>query len=351
MPIEHTTAERLARSLPAHEEDAVDNNAAHGTPPWQRAAVARLAGAAQRAGATARRLAAQVPPVARALVAWLRTKMRTRTGRRAMTALTAIAVGLFCVYVGVAAVLYFTQRSLMYFPETTRTTPAQAGLPRAEEVTLTTADGEHLVAWHVPPADGRPVILYFHGNGGTLSYRVARFQKLTGDGIGLVGVEYRGYGGSTGSPSERGLIADAQAAYAFAAARYSVKQIVVWGESLGTGVAVALAAEKPVGRVILEAPFTSAFAVGAQRYWFLPVRLLMSDQFRSDERIQKVTAPLLILHGAKDQTVPYRMGERLFDLANKPKHIVRFLDGGHEDLDQNGALVAVARFLAGDLDP
>jgi uncharacterized protein len=170
-------------------------------------------------------------------------------------------------------------------------------------------------------------------------------------GVGLVAVEYRGYGGSTGSPSERGLIADGEAAYAFAAAHYQVSQIVPWGESLGTGVAVALAAEKPVGRVILEAPFTSTEAIAAKRYWFLPVRLLMSDQFRSDGRIGKVTAPLLILHGVKDTTVPFAMGQRMFALANQPKHIVRFLDGGHDDLDKNGALIAVARFLAGDLDP
>ncbi len=129
-----------------------------------------------------------------------------------------------------------------------------------------------------------------------------------------------------------------------------MQQIVLWGESLGTGVAVALAAEKPVGRVILEAPFTSAVAVGARHYWYLPVRLLMKDQFHSDERIGKVTAPLMIMHGVHDQTVPYAMGEQLFELANKPKHIVRFLDGGHEDLDAHGALDAVARFLAGDLD-
>jgi fermentation-respiration switch protein FrsA (DUF1100 family) len=102
--------------------------------------------------------------------------------------------------------------------------------------------------------------------------------------------------------------------------------------------------------VILEAPFTSTADVAARHYWYLPVRFLMKDQFHSDERIRKVTAPLLILHGLHDQTVPYAMGERLFDLANKPKHIVRFLDGGHEDLDANGALNAVGRFLAGDLD-
>jgi uncharacterized protein len=263
--------------------------------------------------------------------------------------LTWIAIIALCLYAGFAAMLYLTQRSLMYFPETAHTRPAQVGLPEAEEVALTASDGVKVMAWHVAPRDGKPVILYFHGNGGALRYRVERFRKLIAAGIGLVALEYRGYGGNEGSPSEQGLIADANAAYTFAA-RYPVQQIVVWGESLGSGVAVALAADKPVGRVILEAPFTSAEAVGAGHYWYMPVRLLMKDQFRSDRRIAKVTAPLMIMHGVHDQTVPYAMGERLFDLANKPKHFVRFLDGGHEDLDANGALDAVGRFLAGDLD-
>ena len=339
MPLE-TTRDAIVRSLTADQEDAV---------------IAR-AGTAQRAVAKLRRVAWLAFAVAREIVAWAweatREKLsRSRAGKRTMTVLAGIAVAVLCVYAGVLAMLYVTQRSLIYFPETIHTTPAAVGLPQAEELRLTTSDGEHIIAWHVPPRDGKPVILYLHGNGGALRYRVERFTRLTNDGIGIVAVEYRGYGGSSGSPSERGLIADAEAAYAFAAARYSTQQIVLWGESLGSGVAVALAAEKPVGRVILEAPFTSAAAVGAKHYWYVPVRLLMTDQFRSDERIGKVTAPLLILHGVKDQTVPYAMGEHLFDIANKPKHIVRFLDGGHEDLDKNGALIAVGRFLAGDLDP
>ena len=263
------------------------------------------------------------------------------------TWIAVIAVGL---YIGLTAMIYAAQRSLMYFPDTAHTTPADAGLPEAQEVPLKASDGTSILAWHVAPEDGKPVILYFHGNGGALTDRVERFHKLIAAGIGLVALEYRGYGGLGGNPTEPGLIADAQAAYAFTAARYPVQRIVLWGESLGTGVAVALAAEQPVGRVILESPFTSAEAVGARHYWYLPVRLLMKDQFRSDERIGKVTAPVLILHGLHDRTVPYAMGERLFDLANKPKHIVRFLDGGHEDLDSHGALDAVGRFLAGDLD-
>jgi fermentation-respiration switch protein FrsA (DUF1100 family) len=273
-----------------------------------------------------------------------------RSRGRMMTVLGWIAAIAFVFYVALAATVYFAQRSLMYFPDTAHVTPADAGLPEANEVPLTAADGTQIHVWHVAPRDNKPVIIYFHGNGGSLPGRVDRFRRLIKDGIGLVGVEYRGYGGSGGTPTEQGLIADAQAAYAFATARYPVSQIVVWGESLGSGVAVALAAEKPVARVILEAPFTSTEAVGARHYWYLPVRLLMKDQFRSDERIGKVTAPLMIMHGVLDRTVPYAMGEQIFELANRPKHIVRFLDGGHEDLDSHGALDAVARFLAGDLD-
>ena len=267
-----------------------------------------------------------------------------------MTILGWIAVIALCLYVGLAAMIYLAQRSLMYFPDTVPSTPAAAGLPQAEEVPLTASDGVGIHVWQVPPEDGKPVILYFHGNGGALKYRVERFHKLIADGIGLVALEYRGYGGNEGSPSEAGLIADGEAAYAYAAAHYPAKQIVIWGQSLGSGVAVAVAAEKPVGRIILEAPFTSTAAVASIRYWYIPVSLLMKDQFHSDTRIQKVTASLLILHGMKDQVVPFAMGERLFELANKPKHIVRFLDAGHDDLDANGALNAVARFLAGDLD-
>jgi uncharacterized protein len=268
----------------------------------------------------------------------------------AMIALQSFAVIAICVYVGMAGVLYFRQRSMMYFPDPAHTTPAQAGLPEATEVTLTTSDGEHSIAWHVPPRDNKPVIVYFHGNGGALRYRAERFRKLVHAGVGLVALEYRGFGGNAGSPTEGGLIADGEAAYAFAAAHYPTQQIVLWGESLGTAIAVTLAAEKPVGRVILEAPFTSAAAVAASRYWYMPVRLLMKDQYRSDEVIGKVTAPVLILHGMHDRTVPFAMGERMFELTNAPRHIVRFIDGDHEDLDVQGALHAVGRFLAGDLD-
>jgi hypothetical protein len=162
-----------------------------------------------------------------------------------------------------------------------------------------------------------------------------------------VALSYRGYGGSTGGPTEAGLIADAEAAYGFAAARYPAERIAVWGESLGTGISVALATSHKIARLVLESPFTSAAEVGARIYWFLPVQLLMKDSFRSDARIGSVTAPVLFLHGTADAVIPFGYGEKLFALANEPKRFVRFEGGGHSNLDQFGAQDAVRAFLYG----
>jgi fermentation-respiration switch protein FrsA (DUF1100 family) len=249
-------------------------------------------------------------------------------------------------YGGLLTLMYVFQRALMYFPDATRVSPAQAGLPQAEEITLTSSDGEKLIAWHVAPRDDKPVVIYFQGNAEGLMPRVHRFTWLTADGTGLLALCYRGYGGSTGKPSEDGLIRDARAAYEFAAARYPERRIVLFGESLGTAVAIALAAERDVSALILDAPFTSAADVGAAAYPFAPVRWLMKDPFRSDARIARVNAPVLVLHGEQDHIVPIRFGERLFALANEPKRMVRFPNGSHVDLDDHGAAEAVKQFLA-----
>ena len=248
-------------------------------------------------------------------------------------------------YVALGALMFFAQRSLMYFPERVRTAPAAAGFPQAQEITLDTQDGERVIAWHVPPRGDKPVVVYFHGNGGALQHRLPRFRKLVAAGVGLVALSYRGYGGSSGKPTEAGLIEDARAAYAFAAERYSGR-IVLWGESLGTGVAIALAAENPVTRLMLDAPFTSAVDVAADIYWFLPVRFLMKDQLRSDQRIRHVKAPVLILHGEADNIVPIRYGERLLAMIPGEKRFVRFPGGSHNDLDDFGAADTALKFLA-----
>jgi uncharacterized protein len=264
-----------------------------------------------------------------------------------VTILKWLLITAFVGYGGIVALAYFAQRALMYFPDKTRTAPAAAGLPQGEEIVLTTSDGERVIAWHVAPRGDKPVLLYFPGNAASLRERAVRFGKLVADGTGLVALSYRGYGGSTGRPSEAGLLLDAEAIYAFAAARYPAERLVPFGESLGTGVAVALAAGHKVGRVVLEAPYTSAVDLGAAVYPFLPVRLMMKDSFRSDQRIAKVTVPVLVMHGARDQIVPIGFGERLYALIKAPKKFARFPDGNHSDLDGFGAQEAVRDFLMG----
>jgi fermentation-respiration switch protein FrsA (DUF1100 family) len=263
-----------------------------------------------------------------------------------MTVLEALLVFVIVGYVLLLGAMYFFQRSLMYFPDSRRVAPAAAGLPQAEEIHLTSSDGERLIAWHVPPRDNKPVVLYFQGNAGGLDLRVERFAWLIADRTGLLALGYRGYSGSSGSPSEQGLIRDAFAVYDFAAARYPAERIVLWGESLGTGVAVALAAERKVAGVMLYAPFSSAADVGAAAYPVVPVRWFMKDPFRSDLRIAKVTAPILIMHGERDRVVPIAYGERLFALAHEPKKMARLPGAEHADLDGYGGSAVIQAFLA-----
>jgi hypothetical protein len=265
-----------------------------------------------------------------------------------MAILKWIVIVLAAIYLVGVALLYFKQREMLFpIPPVGRIAPTAAGFPQAEEDVLTSADGTKVIIWHVPPKPGRPVVLFFPGNGDFLAGRVSRFKAITSDGTGLVALSYRGYAGSTGSPSEVGLLQDADAAYAFTAARYPADRIVAWGFSLGTGVAVAIAAERPIGKLILEAPYTSTVDVAASLFWFVPVSLLMRDPFHSDRRIADVNVPLLIMHGDADPAINIRFGERLFALAHEPKQFVRFPGGGHENLDDFGAMETARHFIDG----
>lgn len=265
-----------------------------------------------------------------------------------MTVIRWIAIILAAGYFAALVLLFLRQRDMLFpIPTIERTAPAAAGFPEAEEHVLAASDGEKVIVWHVPARPGRPVILYFHGNGDSLAGLVGRFNAMTADGTGLVALSYRGYAGSSGAPSEDGLLRDAAAAYAFAAARYEPQRIVAWGFSLGTGVAVAIASEQAVGKLVLEASYTSIADVVAPLYWFAPARLLMRDPFHSDRRIARVTAPLLIMHGTNDPVIPFALGERLFALAHEPKRFVRIPGGGHDDLASFGAIEIARQFING----
>ena len=239
------------------------------------------------------------------------------------------------------------QRTLVFPKLADHIAAADAGFPEAQEVALQTSDGERLVAWYVPPKPDKPLFIYFHGNGDTLNWRVSRDRSLVADGSGLLAVSYRGYEGSTGSPSEDGMHLDAVAAYEFAADhQIAPDRIVLWGHSLGTGVAVRLAAERKIKALVLEAPYTSVADLAAMKYPLLPVRWLLKDPFHSDLRIGKVTAPVLVFHGDKDDTIPIAFGRRLYSLIKAPKCFVHFPLGGHGDLDDGAILASIRAFIA-----
>ena len=234
------------------------------------------------------------------------------------------------IYAGIVVLMYLFQRKLQYIPDQRRLAPEQAGVADAEELTLVTADGERVVAWYAPARTGKPTIVYFHGNGGALWYRADRMKLAMEAGYGMLLAGYRGYGGSTGTPTEAGLLMDGRAAIdRLRKVDVPFDRMVFYGESLGTGVAVQLAAQTPPGAVVLESPFTSAADVGAAVYWWLPVRLLMKDQFRSADAIANMRSPLLIVHGVRDRVVPITSGRQLFKGAQEPKRMIEISDGEH----------------------
>jgi fermentation-respiration switch protein FrsA (DUF1100 family) len=267
--------------------------------------------------------------------------MRIRRGRRSFIGMLAIVP---LVYAFPASYLYFFQRSFVFKPGGELATPADKGLAGVEVRSFEMADGVRLTGWYAPAGAGKPSVLYFHGNAGNLSGRSERFGTVLASGFGLLVASYRGYPGSEGSPGERELIADGLVLYDWLAGQSD--QIVVHGESLGTGIAVAVAASRDARALVLEAPYTAAVDIAAKQYPWMPVGFLMTDQFRSRERIGGVSEPLLIVHGTDDPVIPVGHGRRLFALAGEPKRLAIIEGAGHDDLWPRGLWERVLRFLA-----
>jgi uncharacterized protein len=254
---------------------------------------------------------------------------------------------LVAVYVAICAGAYFGNRSFMYFPDPTRVAPAAAGLDDVKEVEIAGADGVTLVAWHAPAKGNRPTILYFHGNGANAANRASKIETMREEGFGVLYLNNRGYGGSGGRPTEEDNVADAIAAYDHLAGLGVPKgTIIAYGESLGSGQAVRLAAERPVAAVVLEAPLTSTVDVARSIYFWLPLGLLITDKYDNEHNIRFITAPVLILHGEQDGVIPAEMGRRIYRAANEPKRIELFPQGTHDDLFDHGAWEKVQAFLA-----
>lgn len=246
-----------------------------------------------------------------------------------MTAVISLAALLAALFFG----LRWYEQQAMYYPTPDFIgTPADAGLA-FEDVTIATEDGEILHGWWIPSgrADGS-VVLFFHGNGGNVSHRVEKLAVLRDLGADTLILDYRGYGRSSGAPSEAGMYRDARAAYQWliTTRRIHPDRIVVYGESLGSAVAVHLAAEARTAGVIVESGFTSVPDIAQKRFPILPVRWVLKHRFDTLDNVARINAPLLVLHSREDELFDMSHPERLLAAAQPPKRLVE-LSGGHND--------------------
>ncbi len=264
-----------------------------------------------------------------------------------MTNLITTIAGVYIVFV---AALFVFQRNLMYHPDSTVPAPTTSAVSEMEAVSLATDDGLRLLAWYRPAAAQRATVVYFHGNAGHIGHRGDKVRPYLDAGLGVLLVSYRGYAGNPGAPTEDGLYADGRAALDFLAQRgVGAGGVVLYGESLGSGVAVEVArrqaASIPVAAVVLESPFSSIADVAQAHYPFVPARWLIKDRFDSVAKIAAIGAPVLIVHGVRDRVVPVRFGRRLFAAAAEPKESRWFDEAGHNDLYSHGAWAVVSAFI------
>jgi fermentation-respiration switch protein FrsA (DUF1100 family) len=270
--------------------------------------------------------------------------------------MVTVLVLLGLCYGGVLAWLRVNEDRLVFFPDSGPVPLPAAGLGlTVHPVLLSSPDGVSLQAWEIAPPhpdSAATWLLVLHGNAGNLGTpgRAEHARQLQSLGLGVLALDYRGYGESSGTPSEAGTYVDARTAYDYLRVTRGIpaERIVIYGHSLGSAVAVELATSVPAAGLIAEGAFTSAPDLGSEVYPFLPVRLLARNQFNSLARIGRLRMPLLVIHGRDDQTIPIAHGRRLFSAAPEPKW---FLDvpGGHDDaysVDAAAYEAGIRRFLA-----
>ncbi|MDW6022730.1 alpha/beta hydrolase [Mesorhizobium sp. BAC0120] len=271
---------------------------------------------------------------------------RSRGGAAAIwNILKALLIVVAIAYALAVAVMYFAQRTLLYPGALNAAAALPAIAPWGSRATIATPDGERLAALYIAAAKQRPTVLLFPGNGDDIASYGFLGDWLSAHGYGLLAISYRGYPGSTGSPTEAGLLTDGLAAFDWLAARDPSSPIVILGRSLGTGVAINTAAERHPAAVVLVSAYQSIVALARAMYPFLPVGALMKDSFRSDLRIARVTEPKLFLHGDLDNSVPLSSGKALFNAAPEPKEF-RILHGyGHNDIWSQALFEEMVAFI------
>lgn len=269
-----------------------------------------------------------------------------------MILLLKLTTGLIVSYLVLTAFVYVFQRKLMYNPHHHVNTPHRDMSPRLETVGLKTADGLELVSYYkaprkTPAGELYPTVLYMHGNTGPAGDAAHKLIPIVEAGYGVLLLEYRGYGPNPGSPSEKGMIADAEAGLHFIHLRQGREaKVYYYGMSIGTGVANGLAEKRPPAGMIQECGFTSMIDAAKVHYPMFPIRYILKDTYDSLRRMEKLESPLLVLHGEKDRTVPVEQGKRIFETAKMPdKTLKLYPDGAHTNLYDFGASDDVVKWL------
>ena len=258
------------------------------------------------------------------------------------------ALAAIVAYGGLCSWFWLHQREFLYTPGGTLATPAVVGLTDVSVVHIRTADGERIVGWWKPPVNaGGGVVLYLRGTPGALAdYAPYVMPDLEKAGLGVLAIDYRGFGGSTGTPSEAGIRLDAQAAFDFIREASPQSKIVVFGQSFGTGPAVTLAADRPIAGLLLDAPYASILRLfETEAPPILPYRWLLTDQYNSLATIGRVTAPVMILHGAADATIPIAEARRLYEAARQPKQMIEVPGAGHTEAWRGDAKTGALKAL------
>lgn len=247
------------------------------------------------------------------------------------------------VYVGIQAI----EPALIYRPDRVRTQPQEVGLEGVQEVEIDTPDANAVLAWWSRAAAGRPTVLYFHGNGGSLANRADRIARFQRAGIGVFMMTYRGYGGSMGKPNERDNVRDGRRAFDYLiAAGLKPDDIVVFGESLGTGVAVQVVKARQPRGLILDSPYTSMLDLARLHYPYLPADWLLNDRYDTMAYIGDVHVPLLIVHGGDDRVVPVEMGRAVLAAAGGPREMLEVPGAPHVNHEDFGTLDAIFAWIA-----
>ncbi len=273
-----------------------------------------------------------------------------KTDRRFVCGVKRLLIVAIVLYALLLLGLSVFQRSLLYHPQASAVTPAQVGLANAQNRFLE-KDGARVQYWFQAPESGQPMLVYFHGNAGHLGTRAPQLKAFAENGFGFAILSYRGFGQSAGAPTEQNIYADAHRLMRAVQVTHGIamQHVILFGESLGTGVAAEMAQHYAVGALVLQSPYTSVTARASELYPYVPVSWLLQDQYDTLSKLVDIDEPLLILHGERDEVIPVAHGKMLYAAAGEPKTLMLLSDVHHSDFNAQWVVRQVQAFLAKNL--